>query len=66
MMDTHKRDPGQGIINKQHSELISKVVLMFEMQGIQVVEQYAKANAIPLAVCPKIVDDYLLVRSTQI
>ena len=51
---------------EQHSKLISKIVLLFEMQGMQAVEQYAKANDIPLAVCRKIVDDYLLERSIQI
>ena len=51
---------------EQHSKLISRVVLLFEMHGMQAVEQYAKANSISLTVCRKIVDDYLLERSIQI
>ena len=51
---------------EQHSKLISRVVLIFEMHGMQAVEQFAKATGTPLAVCRKIVDDYLLERSIRI
>ena len=51
---------------EQQPTLISRVILIFEMQGIQAVERYAKANNIPLDVCLKIVDEYLRERSIQI
>jgi hypothetical protein len=44
------RARGGHTMPEQQSKLISKVVLIFEMQGIHAVEQYAKANNIPLEV----------------
>ena len=41
------------------AKLTSKIVLIFELEGCQGVESYAKANRIPLEVCSKIIADYL-------
>lgn len=41
------------------AKLTSKILLIFELEGWQGVESYAKANGIPLEVCRKIIADYL-------
>ncbi len=40
------------------SKLAEKLLIIYEMDGREAVEQYARANGIPLAVCHKIVADY--------
>jgi len=41
------------------SKLTSRLLLVFELEGWQGVENYARANQIPLDVCRKIIADYL-------
>lgn len=41
------------------AKLTSKVLLIFELEGLQGVEAYAKANRIPIEVCRKLITDYL-------
>ena len=41
------------------AKLTSKILLIFELEGWQGVEDYAKANRLPLDVCRKMVADYL-------
>ena len=42
------------------SKLRSQVVLLFELEGWEGVEEYAKANGIPVNVCRKLLDKHLL------
>jgi len=42
------------------SRLLLKLVIIYEMDGMDEVENYAKANNIPLDVCKKMIEDYVL------
>jgi hypothetical protein len=42
------------------SKLLLKLVIIFEMDGMDEVEKYAKANNIPIEVCRKMFEDYVL------
>lgn len=41
------------------AKLRSKILLIFELEGLQGIEDYARANRIPLDVCRKLISDYL-------
>lgn len=47
------------------SKLAEKLLIIFEMDGRDAVEQYARANGIPLAVCRKIISDYEVARGLR-
>jgi len=47
------------------SKLIEKLLLIYEMDGHGAVEQYARQNGIPLAVCRKIIADYAVARGLR-
>lgn len=40
------------------SKLFLKIVVIFEMDGLKVVEDYARLNRIPVDVCHKLLKDY--------
>jgi hypothetical protein len=42
------------------SKLLTKLVVIYEMDGMDSVEKYAKANNIPFDVCRKLIEDYVL------
>jgi len=42
------------------SKLLLKLVIIFEMDGMEEVERYAKANNIPVDVCRSLIEDYVL------
>jgi hypothetical protein len=42
------------------SKLLLKLVIIYEMDGMDEVEKYAKANNIPIEVCRKMIEDYVL------
>jgi hypothetical protein len=42
------------------SKLLLKIVLIYEMDGMDSVEKYAKAHSIPFEVCRKLIEDYVL------
>ncbi len=42
------------------SKLLLKLVIIYEMDGMDEVEKYAKANNIPVDVCRKMIEDYVL------
>jgi hypothetical protein len=44
------------------SKLAEMLVIIFEMDGHEGIERYARANGIPLAVCRKIVANYAVSR----
>jgi len=47
------------------SKLAEILVIIFEMDGHEGVEQYARENGIPLAVCRKIIADYTVSRGLR-
>lgn len=47
------------------SKLAEKLLIIYEMDGRDAVEQYARANGIPLAVCSKIISDYEVARGLR-
>ncbi len=44
------------------SKLAETLVIIFEMDGHEGIERYARENGIPLAVCRKIIADYAVSR----
>jgi len=44
------------------SILAQKLLIIYEMEGIEAVEAYARENGIPLVVCRKIIADYTVAR----
>lgn len=44
------------------SKLTEKLLIIYEMDGREAVEKYARANGIPLAVCHKIISDHRVAR----
>lgn len=51
---------------KDHaSKLAEMLVIIFEMDGHEGVERYARDNGIPLAVCRKIIADYTVSRGLR-
>ncbi len=42
------------------SKLLLKLVIIYEMDGMDEVEKYANANNIPIEVCRKMIEDYVL------
>jgi hypothetical protein len=55
---------GRGM-NKPASKLSEMLVIIFEMDGHEGVERYARESGIPLAVCRKIIADYTVSRGLQ-
>ncbi len=47
------------------SKLAEKLLIIYEMDGRDAVEQYARANGIPLAVCSKIISDFEVARGLR-
>jgi hypothetical protein len=47
------------------SKLAEKLQIIFEMDGRAAVEQYARQNGIPLAVCSKIISDIEVAKSLR-
>jgi hypothetical protein len=47
------------------SKLAAKLLIIYEMDGRDAVEQYARRNGIPLAVCRKIISDYEVARGLR-
>lgn len=47
------------------SKLAEKLLIIYEMEGREAVETYARKNGIPLAVCSKIISDYEVARGLQ-
>ena len=44
------------------SKLVDQLVIIYEMDGHAGVEQYARENGIPLAVCRRIIANYAVSR----
>jgi hypothetical protein len=42
------------------SKLLLQVVMLYELEGWEGVEKYAKANGIPVNACRKLLDTYVL------
>ena len=40
------------------SKLIEKLVIIYEMDGIDAVEEYAREHGIPVYVCQKMLEEY--------
>jgi hypothetical protein len=47
------------------SKLAEKLLIIFEMDGREAVQAYARENGIPLAVCSKIISDYEVARGLR-
>ena len=47
------------------SKLVDQLVIIYEMDGHAAVEQYARENGIPLAVCRRIVANYTVSRGLR-
>ena len=47
------------------SKLTEMLVIIYEMDGHEGVETYARENGIPLAVCRKIIADYTVERGLK-
>jgi len=47
------------------SKLVDQLVIIYEMDGHAGVEQYARENGIPLAVCRKIIANYAVNRGLR-
>lgn len=47
------------------SKLAEKLQIIYEMDGRAGVEQYARQNRIPLAVCSKIISDFEVAKSLR-
>ena len=47
------------------SKLVDQLVIMYEMDGHAGVEQYARENGIPLAVCRRIIANYAVSRGLR-
>lgn len=45
--------------------LAQKLLIIYEMEGREAVETYARKNGIPLAVCTKIISDYEVARGLR-
>jgi len=41
------------------SKLLGIIVIIYEMEGLQGVEKYAETHHIPVAVCRKLLNEYL-------
>lgn len=46
--------------------LAQKLLIIYEMEGREAVEAYARQNGIPLAVCSKIISDYEVARGLRV
>ena len=46
-------------------KLVDQLVIIFEMDGHAGVEQYARENGIPLAVCRRIIANYTVSRGLR-
>lgn len=46
-------------------KLVEKLQIIYEMDGMDGVERYARENGIPLGVCRKIVADYAVARGLR-
>jgi hypothetical protein len=44
----------------KYASKLLKIVLLYELDGMDSVEKYAKANSIPFDVCRKMIEDYVL------
>jgi hypothetical protein len=47
------------------SKLVDQLVIIYEMDGHAGVEQYARENGIPLAVCRRIIANYTVSRGLR-
>ena len=47
------------------SKLVDQLVIIYEMDGHAGVEQYARENGIPLAVCRRIIANYAVSRGLR-
>ena len=47
------------------SKLVDQLVIIFELDGHSGVEQYARENGIPLAVCRRIIANYAVSRGLR-
>jgi hypothetical protein len=47
------------------SKLAEKLQIIYEMDGRTAVEEYARQNGIPLAVCSKIISDFEVAKSLR-
>jgi hypothetical protein len=47
------------------SKLVDQLVILYEMDGHAGVEQYARENGIPLAVCRRIIANYTVSRGLR-
>jgi hypothetical protein len=47
------------------SKLVDQLVIIYEMDGHAGVEQYARENGIPLAVCRRIIANYTVSRGLK-
>ena len=47
------------------SKLVDQLVIIFELDGHGGVEQYARENGIPLAVCRRIIANYAVSRGLR-
>ena len=47
------------------SKLVDQLVIIFELDGHAGVEQYARENGIPLAVCRRIIANYAVSRGLR-
>ena len=47
------------------SRLAEKLLIIFEMEGVEAVKAYARQNGIPLAVSRKIIADYAVERGLR-
>ncbi len=47
------------------SKLVDQLVIIYEMDGHAAVEQYARGNGIPLAVCRRIIANYTVNRGLR-
>jgi len=54
-----------GAMQTHTSKLAEKLLVIYEMDGREAVEQYARRNGIPLAVCSKIISDYEVARGLR-
>jgi hypothetical protein len=54
-----------GAMQTHTSKLAEKLLIIYEMDGREAVEQYARQNCIPLAVCSKIISDYEVARGLR-
>ena len=47
------------------SKLAEKLLIIYEMEGRQAVDAYARQNGIPLAISSKIISDYEVARGLR-